>query len=236
MKKTHVAVIGAQGHFGSALCTRMKETTSNAIVSPTRDKSSNRKMAAEADVVLLTVRPDQAENVLKEIRDVLQPEALVVSFAARYPLTSVIEITERAGARIMADLFWNMSAFVVSDKFPPETFEGLFGNLTKTNPIQLADDKVMDAYTILLVHVLVVVLLERLERIDNAEEHLQFLSRELSELGGTLSIENFRNFDLGTDPEESLKLLATPGGITEKVLRLLEETKKPEDVRKLVGE
>lgn len=107
MKNKRISCIGA-GNMGSALlraflrsgrvpATRIR--VSDCSVSKlallakelkVRTFVDNSEAAAGADVVILAVKPQILDRVIKEIRDSLNPGALVVSIAAGYP-TGLIE-------------------------------------------------------------------------------------------------------------------------------------------------
>lgn len=57
------------------------------VVPGARILDDNRSVAAQADVVMLAVKPQQMSNVLADIRDAIRGEALVVSIAAGVTLT-----------------------------------------------------------------------------------------------------------------------------------------------------
>jgi pyrroline-5-carboxylate reductase len=65
----------ARGHF-------TKETGARSV-------ESNAEAAAQADVLILAVKPDQVVPVLTSLRDTLRPDALVLSIAAGVPLAKM---------------------------------------------------------------------------------------------------------------------------------------------------
>ncbi len=210
MNPETIAVLGAQGHFGRSLCARLAEMKGeSAVIIPTADKLSNKEIASRSDTVIVAVRPDQVETVLKEISDQpdrLKPTARVVSFAARYPLTSILQITKRPAARVMADPDWNLSAYSLGGGFSEEDFQSQFTGLTRIEPQHLKNDFEMDTFSVLLTHLLVVSILNRQAPLANMQEHLAFLGGKLG-----ISPEKLETFETKGEPAEVLVTAATPG-------------------------
>lgn len=50
---------------------------------------TDNREAAKADTVFLAVKPDQAENVLNEVRDVIQPETILISVVAKKTISDL---------------------------------------------------------------------------------------------------------------------------------------------------
>lgn len=236
MKPQTIGIIGAQGRLGQSLCKRLQRLYGSEVTTllPSIDKASNTAIAARSDVILITVRPEQMEGLLREIAPHLKPNAVVISFAARYPLTAVVQVVQRRSARVIGDAKWNLCGYFCGGGMSSEEFNSFFDSLTKTRPLELHSDAEVDRYTILVVHVIVVLLLEKLQRIENADEHLEFAATELSCFGRQFLASEFRHFELGEDPEAALKELATPGGITEKMFEALRYTSKPAEAHQIV--
>lgn len=222
MNPETIAVLGAQGHFGTSLCARLAEMKGeSAVIIPTSDKQANKEIASRSDTIIVAVRPDQVEAVLREISDRpdrLKPTACIVSFAARYPLTSILEITKRPAARAMADHEWNLSAFALGGGFSEEEFRSEFAGLTRTDSIHLGTDREMDMFSVFLVHVFVVSVLQRQGLLPNAPEHFAFISEKMG-----ISVQELQKFQTTGEPEQVLSTGATPGGITEATLSLIRE-------------
>ena len=215
-----IAVLGAQGNFGQSLYVRLAEMKGgSAVIIPTADKLANREIASRSDTIIVAVRPDQVEALLKEISDQpdrLKPTARIVSFAARYPLTSILEITRRPAARIMADHEWNLSAFFLGGGFSETDFRSEFSGLTRTDSIRLTTDREMDMFSVLLVHVFVVSVLSKQGLLPNVAGHLTFLSKQMG-----IPLGELQKFQTTGEPEEVLATGATPGGITEATLSII---------------
>ncbi|OGT41537.1 MAG: hypothetical protein A3F42_05835 [Gammaproteobacteria bacterium RIFCSPHIGHO2_12_FULL_37_34] len=237
MKPQTIGIIGAQGHLGQSLCKRLQRLYGSEVtLVPSVDKASNKAIAAQSDVILITVRPEQMDDLLREIAPHLKPNAVVISFAAHYPLASIIQVVQRRSARVIGDIKWNLCGYLCGGDMSSEEFNSFFDSLTKTRPLELHSDAEFDQYAILLVHVIVVLHLEKLQRIENADEHLEFAAKGLSRFGRKFQASEFRHFELGDDSEAALKELATPGGITEKTLEALRGTSKPAEVhQKVIG-
>ena len=101
--------------------------------------------------------------------------------------------------------------------------------------MELRNDGEMNTYSVLLSHLLAVLQLEKLHRIDNAGEHLEFLGGAFSKFGRKVRVEEFRGYEFENTPEEALKEFATPGGITAKILvELQNRDTNPAEVYKKV--
>ncbi len=232
MKPHTVGVIGAQGHFGQSLCRRLEGA---AKILPSTDKTSNKEIAKKSDVVVIAVRPDQVEGVLQEIATHLKLDACVVSFAARYPLSSIEKIVQKPSARGMGDPDGNLLAYFCGKGISMQGIESSLPGLSRTKPLELRSDAEVNIYSVLLSHSLAVIQLEKLNRIDNADEHFEFLAREFSKFGREVRVEEFREYEFENIPEDALKEFATPGGITAKILvELQNPDANPEAVHKKV--
>ncbi len=233
MLMTTIAVIGAQGHFGSRLCERLTEIVPKTRLLRTQNKGSSIEVARQADIVALAVRTIQMDRTLDEIVAVLKQGAIVVSFVGRSPLANIVARTKRNAIRVMIDPFWNMGAYVESGAVGAQTME-IIGRLTKTPPLGLRSDEELDRYTNLLAHLFAALLLQRLGRIGHADAHLEFLAHEFSEFGRAFTPKEFETYALRENAEESLKTIATPGGITEKAVELLEAGAEPSAIQKIL--
>jgi pyrroline-5-carboxylate reductase len=107
MKNMKIACIGA-GNMGEAMLrglVRSRSVVRSKVRASDRAKdrlaklatelkiktfTDNKKAAAGADLVLLAVKPQILDRVIKEIKEVIKPDALVISVAAGYP-TALIE-------------------------------------------------------------------------------------------------------------------------------------------------
>ena len=209
-----VAILGGQGAFGSALQERFAGATEKAVrLIPTTDKLHNQEIAAQSDVVVLTVQPDNVETLLREVSPSLKPEAQVVSFAAHYPLKSITQIAGRPAARGMADPWWNISAAVLGSGFSDENFHRVFDGLTKKPTLRLETDKEMDDFTAALSYAFVVLLMKEAGTINNPDAHLDFIAPRLG-----APKEEIIGFLPQGNPTELLAKIATKGGVSESVM------------------
>lgn len=213
-----IGIFGAQGHFGSSLYKRLLETKPDtAELIPTVDKEHNKEIAASCELAIICVQSEKVSDLLAEISPVLKPNAEVLSFAARVPLAKMEELVPRPVARGIADPWWNVSAFYFGKDFSTFGLEFIFEHLTKEKALVAESDSDMHGFTVLNSHLFVTLLLEKLGRMPNVDHHLEFVASKLS-----LSKEKLVDFIPPGDPEELIRLMATKGGITEKIVQTLE--------------
>lgn len=63
--------------------------------------TNNQEAVREAGIVLLAVKPQQMRDVLQEFKDVVQPQALVISIAAGFTISSIAQALERENQPII---------------------------------------------------------------------------------------------------------------------------------------
>ncbi|OGG79125.1 hypothetical protein A3A39_00685 [Candidatus Kaiserbacteria bacterium RIFCSPLOWO2_01_FULL_54_13] len=213
-----IAVFGAQGHFGSKLMARLSEIKPAGVaLDPVTERERNAEAAFNSDMVVLTVRPAQVLETLDRMQRRLNPSAQILSFAANSsPLVDVsvggiASLAHRPTARMMADPWWNISAYVLGEGFSKEGYQFVFNNLTRRKPTQLAGDGTLDKFTLLLSQLFVSVLLERTGELKSAVPHIKFIA---AQKGFECDPASLGNLEAGPDPVGSLKEFATPGGIS----------------------
>ena len=63
--------------------------------------SDNRSLASRSDIVFVCVRPGDLKSVLEEIRDVIKPEALLVSLNGSIPFDLIHKVIENKTAKVI---------------------------------------------------------------------------------------------------------------------------------------
>lgn len=213
-----IGIFGAQGHFGGSLYSRLQEIKPEHVeLIPTVDKDHNKEIAELCDVVILVVQPYKMEALIQEIAPVLQPHCRVLSFAAKFPYSKISAEIKNPVARGMADPWWNISAFFLDENFAPGGLDFIFNALTKESPLLVKKDEEIDAFAIFISYLFVTLLLQKLGRLSNPLAHLEFLSDYIH-----LPMGKLQTLMPEGDPEHLLVLMATKGGITEKILQTLE--------------
>lgn len=228
MSERAVSILGAQGNLGRNLLRLLERIKPvNVRIFPSVDKIHNAQLTTVSDLVILTVRPDDIEPLLKEIASVLKPDAQIISFAAHTSLSTVSDTVQRPAPRFMADPWGNISAFFATRDFSREGLEFLFDNLTKEKPRELHSDAEIDSFTLQIAYLFAVLFLRKMDEIRNAEPHLEFLSNKLG-----VPVEDFYTFRMEDDPRRSLEIFATKGGVTERVIAALRDTPdiRPQDL------
>ncbi len=213
MDSKKIVIFGAQGHLGHSLVARLNaiKPASVSIVGTT-DKGHNKELAAEADLAVITVRPQHVASLLSEISPSLKPTAQILSFAAGVPIADIAASTKHPVARGMADPWWNFAGFVFGRDFKRDAFDFLFHQAgKKTVPLQTEAD--IDAFTAYFVHAYIVLFMRRLGELENSNAHLAYLAPHLLS-----SVTELLSLTPEGDAAEELKKLATPGGVTESIL------------------
>jgi len=209
-----LAILGAQGKFGGALKDRLlagSEKKFNTLA--TVDKLHNREVVENSDLIVVSVQPNNTEQLLREITPVLKKDAQIVSFAGFYPLSSIHEITGRPAARGMADPWWKISAAVATPDFSKENFERFFGGLTVHPTLSVETDKQVDEFTATMSYMFVTLLMKKLKTIKEPDRRLEAISPLLG-----IKPEEAEDLCPPGNPEEMLKLMQTKGGITEHIV------------------
>ncbi len=247
LEEAHISVFG-QGHFGRPLTERLKQISPPTlrVDAVGGAKGAERDMlnidaARRSKLLILATRPDQVAPTLRGVRDYVQIEAQVLSFAAntsseRNLSTEMLaRASGRPAARGMADTHFNISAFVLGEKFSTRGYEFIFEKLSRLKPLVLKNDAALDRYSIMLSHLLVALLMERAGEIRSAEPHAHFLSAQKE---FPYDLKDLLSFSLSDDAEGSLKEVATPGGISERFRNALlkKPDMKPADLLLMVAE
>ena len=66
--------------------------------------TDSRTLAEHADIIFLCIRPDQIKTVLEEIRDVVKPDALIVSLNGSVSFASMHKVTQNKLAKMIPGL------------------------------------------------------------------------------------------------------------------------------------
>jgi len=214
MNEQRISIFGAQGHFGSRLLPRLEEIKPQGVqLEPVTKRERNKEAALNTNLLVLTVRPSQVLDTLNGIKAPLSPDAQILSFAVGVPLSAISKAVHRPSARMMSDPWFNVSAFVLGERFSKDKNEFIFNYLTRMKPIELKSDGSIDRFTALLGQLFVSHLLGKTGAIQKSEEHAKFVAAQKE---FACEADSLLNLKTGNDPEEALQTMATPGGISEK--------------------
>ena len=213
----NIGIIGAQGHLGQSLTRKLEKIKPASVnIIGTTDKDHNPEIAAQSDLLVICVRPQHVASLLSEIRDSLKKDAQILSFAAGVAIKDMEKASGRPAARAMADPWWQFAGFVFGENFSKNNYEFIFDKLTN-KIIPLAGESDIDEFTAYFVHAYIALFLKASNLLPTAREHLEYLAPHLNS-----SIDELENCLPTGDPEELLRKLATPGGVTEAVLQAIQ--------------
>lgn len=116
----HLGFIGT-GHIGSMLIRKFVETgatdpediiasnrTSEKAELLARDLGiqlgGNREIAAQSDVIFLCVKPMDVDGVLRELRDLLTPDKLLISVASDFSLKMIASLSRARATRVVPSI------------------------------------------------------------------------------------------------------------------------------------
>ncbi len=215
-EKMKVGLIG-NGHFGQALARRLAETDFNAELLISEGHGKNAQLAAESDLVVLTVRPLQLAEVVKEIRGHLKGG--VLTFSAATPKSSLESSLDHSVVRAMSDIEFTQ---VLAE--PDDKTRGLLGALSRNPLIEVSDEKIMEAHTIFVGCLPGVIAWQLLHNREGAVTWLQnyfiFIQAKLGISDAILEKLLYQGLK-DQDLQATVKRVATSGGITESLLQQL---------------
>jgi hypothetical protein len=221
-KITTIGIIGAQGKFGQELVKKINSLKeSNLLLLPSKDKLNNKEIIEKSDVIILTVRKEDTENILNEIKIHSKDGACIISFVFGYNLEKLQKITKKEIIKLIADPWWNFLAYLKSENFPENIFNNLVTKISKKPLIYLRNETKFFEFTLMICYLFVVLLLYKLKQLNNINNHLFFLSKKIK-----IDKKTLINLKTGDNPNKSLIKIITKGGISEKFLKEIKENKK----------
>jgi len=198
-----------------------------------RTAEDNAELASKADILVLSVKPQNMSEALQSVKDVIKPEALVISIAAGIKTTNIAAVLgDVAIVRVMP----NMPAWV------DEGASVLFANEKATTRVEIArliflsvgeaivieDEGLLDAitavsgtgpaYFFLLMDEMIKTGIE----LGLPEDAVRDLVLQTGK-GATLMAE--KAAEEGESPAQLVKRVATPGGTTEAAFKVFSEGK-----------
>jgi len=193
-----------------------------------RTVEDNAELASKADILVLSVKPQNMSEALQSVKDVIKPEALVISIAARIKTTNIAAVLgDIAIVRVMP----NMPAWV------DEGASVLFANEKATTRVEIArliflsvgeaivieDEGLLDAITAVsgTGPAYFFLLMDEMIRTGIELGLPEDVARDLvlqTGKGATLLAE--KTAEEGESPAQLVKRVATPGGTTEAALKV----------------
>lgn len=145
MKMLKISIIGC-GHMGSAIAKALiakkigKVFISNPIKPHINVKwtTNNCETAQNTDIVLIAVRPDTVQDILKEIKSVLKPNQILISIAAGISLKKlqlwsgghkkIVRVMPNLAVQVFEGIsVWKSSGLEIRKKFIVEKLLNSFG-------------------------------------------------------------------------------------------------------------
>ncbi len=239
MKNVNIGVVGAQGHMGKAFGQRFREIQENGLLEGWGLREStdhdNRDLAQASDILVLTVRPGQVEEALAGVQGSIREGTGLLSFAGVVPLDFLQSRFRGEVGRAMASLHFEQAMRCGGD----ERMKVLMEALSEDTCLETADELEVDAHTTLVAcnpgtsawHFL------------NNEAGAQAWLREHNELTHASlkvsreAMERLQNRVLREGNfAAKIKEVATEGGVTEAMIKMLEANRGDVGVRRLFEE
>ncbi len=192
--------------------------------------AENRDAVADADLVVLTVKPQVVRGVLAELRDTLRPEQVVLSIAAGVPLATLTNglgghgAVARAMPNTPAQIGMGVTVWTATDGVP-EAGRGTIGTALAAlgDAHYVEDERMVDMATALSgtgpTYVFLV-----MEALIDAGVHLGF-SRHLAEqlVIGTMAGSVAFAAQSHKHPAELRNLVTSPGGTSAEAIYQMEK-------------
>lgn len=150
MKNVNVGVVGAQGHMGKAFGRRFREVQESGLLEGWNLHEStshdNRDLAQASNLLVLAVRPGQVEEALADIQGPTREGAGLLSFAGVVPLDFLQSRFNGKVGRAMADLNFEQALRCGGD----ERMKALMEALSEDECLATADELHVDEHTTLV--------------------------------------------------------------------------------------
>lgn len=229
LENKKIAIIG-MGHMGKALVKGLIHggfKKENILVS--NDSSENKKVAEQADWIILAVKPLSVQEVLQEITSLIS-EKILFSIAAGVSMQALAQMTtsNQKIIRLMPNLLvqyaqgivgYHANTSITSEE--KETTIGIFSGLGKV--IECNNEDELDAITVIagcgpaLVAYFISLLRKSGQKLGLRKEVANSLTWQT--FLGTLTLMEKANLQA----EELQTAVATKGGITESIINSLDE-------------
>jgi len=220
-----IGLIG-YGHLGHAIAEQIQKKPEVHLVIA-GERSKNIEVASTSDVLILTVRPNQIETVMNEVREKLKANVVVLSFAAAVPSDFIAQ--GKPGepliqvVRAMTDI--GLGQIIAQDH---SATNELLGKISTYPLLKAESEKDIDAFSV-LVGCLPGVCAWQFAHNPQAEvwlnNYVEFIHTELS-VAIEVCKKIISDVQLKGDFEKTMGTVATKGGITECLLQNLDSNSK----------
>jgi pyrroline-5-carboxylate reductase len=194
---------------------------------------SNAALAAKADNLVLSVKPQNMTDALQSIKDAVGAKTFVISIAAGIKVANITDVLgDMAVVRVMPNtpalIGEGASALFANDKAKPllEQAKSIFSAVGKT--IVVDDEGLIDAVTAVsgsgpaYYFLLMEEMIKAAVELGLPEDAAKDLVLQTAKGAGMLAIEADKN---GESPAELRRKVTSPGGTTEAALKVLTEGK-----------
>lgn len=237
MENMNIGLIGL-GHMGAAFWKRFHEAQSQGLLKDWQLKAGTREnntdVAAWADLLVATVKPGQIEEMLGQIRGQVRRGTGLLSFAGAVPVQFLEKHFDGAVGRGMADLGFEQAIRYGGD----ERMKYLLDALSIDDCLETQDEIDVDRHTTLVACNPGISAWQFLHNAVAAREwlasHNDFTHEVLGVHKTAMERLQARVLEEG-DLDAKIKAVATPGGVTESMVKALEAAHGRVDCRELYG-
>lgn len=228
MKNVNIGVLGAQGHLGKAFGRRFRGVQERGRLEGWKLHEStshdNRDLAAASDLLVLAVRPGQVEEALVGVQGSTREETGLLSFAGVVPLDFLQSRFKGQVGRAMADLNFEQALRCGGD----DRMKALMEALSEDACLETADELHVDEHTTLVACNPGISAWHFLNNEARAQAWLRAHNELTHEILGVsreamqrLQARVLEEGDFAAKIEE----VATKGGVTEAMIKVLEEAR-----------
>lgn len=223
MKTTkNVGLIG-YGHLGKAL-TEHIQTKTGTQVHVSEGRGHNTKIAENADILILTVKPEQIAEVIEEIREALKEETVIVSFASSASKVHIRQGISNDVVRAMTDIEFKQ---IIAEQHTG--VRALLDALSENELMETDEEEQIDIFTVLVGCLPGVAAWQFLHNEDAGEwleKYITFIERTIGvphTAARQICEKVWRDHESGkVSLETKVFKVSTKGGITEALISALE--------------
>ncbi len=194
--------------------------------------AANGELAAKADIVVLSVKPQNMKGALESIKETLNNDALIISIAAGIKVANIAEVLgEAAIVRVMPNtpalIGEGASALFANEQAKPLLDKALsiFSSVGKA--VVVEDEDLIDAVTAVsgsgpaYFFLLMEEMVKAAVKLGLPEAVAKDLVLQTAKGAGLLAVEADRN---GESPAELRRKVTSPGGTTEAAIKVFNES------------